>query len=144
MCFPCSIVLGLKFPHWFSMMHSEGVGVGDEMVNLVHMFRQQPSLPLWVLPDSCLYKHLQWKCKTSFRELYNVPLKIKPQFVQFIISMQVLIKEHNRQMFPIRNGVMTLQLKPRNIFVIMSAFQMKGSCLLKGSSLCLSLAYYLC
>ena len=41
------------------MMHSEGVGVGGGMVNLVHMFRQQPSLPLWVLPDSCLYKLTQ-------------------------------------------------------------------------------------
>ena len=62
--------------HWFSMMHSERVGVGGGMVNIVHMFRQQPSLPLWGLPDSCLYKHLHRKCKTSFRELYNVPLKI--------------------------------------------------------------------
>ena len=35
------------------MMHSEGVGVGGGMVSLVHMFRQQPSLPLWVLSDSC-------------------------------------------------------------------------------------------
>ena len=62
------------------------------------------------------------------------------KFTLCIIIMHVLIREHNHQMFPIRKGVMTLQLKSRNILLIMSACQLKGSWLLKGSSLCLSLA----